>query len=218
MGEKTRLFAIVGLGNFGGMVARELMRHGNHVIGIDLDERLVSDHAEKLTEALLLDARDDIALREAGVNECDVGVVAMGEDLEASVLSSINLKLIGVPVVWAKAVSRTHHRILTKLGVDRVIHPEEEMGRRVGQILHNPHVRDYVGLGNGYSLVNFTVPESLVGARLDDLDLGGRWDLRCVGVMRGTDWLGLGGVRLAAEDRMLLLGKPGELRRFAASL
>lgn len=217
MAEKPRTFAVIGLGNFGGTVARELMRHGNHVIGIDLDARLVSDHAEQLSEAVILDARDDIALREAGVAECDVAVVAMGEDLEASVLSAINLKLIGVPVVWAKAVSRTHHRILTKLGVDRVIHPEEEMGRRVGQILHNPHVRDYVSLGNSYSVVNFGVPEALAGESIGALKLEEKWDLRCLGVMRGTDWLGTSDKVLAEDDRMLLLGKPADLRRFAAS-
>jgi len=218
MPDTTRTFAVIGLGNFGSMVARELVRFGNHVIGIDLDERRVSDHAERLSQALIVDARDDVALREAGVGECDVGLVAMGEDLESSVLTAMNLKLVGVPVVWAKAVSRTHHRILSKLGVDRVIHPEEDMGRHIAQMLHNPFVRDYVNLGNTYSVVNFGIPERLEGTPLDKLKLTERWDLRCLGVMRGTDWLGAEGVTLTAEDRLLLLGQRADLRAFADSL
>jgi trk system potassium uptake protein TrkA len=212
---KRNSFAIIGLGTFGSSVAREMMRHGNHVIGADLDDRVVADHAEALSEAVILDARDDIALREAGIADCDVAVVAMGEDLEASVLAAINLKMIGVPTVWAKAVSRTHHRILGKLGVDRVIHPEQEMGRRVGEMLQNPRLRDYAGLGNGFSVVTYLVPETLAGKTIDDLGIEPGGNLRCLGAMRGSEWLGLAPQSLAADDRLILLGKPAELRRFA---
>ena len=103
---------------------------------------------------MVVDAHDDVALREAGMADCAVALVAMGSDLEASILAAMNLRLIGVPVVWAKATTRTHHRILSKLGVDRIIHPEVEVGQHIAQILHNPLVRDYVNLGNGYSVVN----------------------------------------------------------------
>ena len=121
---KRRTFGVVGLGNFGSSVAKELQRFGNHVIGIDISEARVANLADTLSQAMIVDARDDAALRDAGFGDCDTAVVAMGSDLEASILSAMNLKLVGVQVVWAKATTRTHHRILKKLGVDRIVHPE----------------------------------------------------------------------------------------------
>jgi trk system potassium uptake protein TrkA len=144
----------------------------------------------------------------------------MGEDLESSVVSAISVRMAGVDEVWAKAVSRTHHRILSKIGVDRIINPEEEMGRHVAQMLNNPLVRDYVTLGNGYHVVNIVVPERLAGRTLESLELKGQYDLRCVGVMDGTEFKGHDGTRCALDkgDRMILLGKRADLRRFADSV
>ncbi|UWQ94795.1 TrkA family potassium uptake protein [Rhodobacteraceae bacterium M385] len=215
-----RTFGVVGLGNFGSTVAKELQRFGNHVIGIDISEARVVTLADVLSHTLIVDARDDVALREAGFSDCDVAVVAMGDDLEASILTAINLKLVGVPVVWAKATTKTHHRILSKLGVDRVIHPEVEVGQHIAQVLHNPLVRDYVSLGNGYHVVNFRIPESLEGKRLQDLPHGSKFKLRCIGVMRGTEFVGQDatGCQLERDDLLLLLGKRQDLRNFTASL
>lgn len=216
----SRTFGVIGLGNFGSTVATELQRFGNHVIGIDVSEARVSAHASTLSQALIVDARDDLALREAGISDCDVGVVAMGSDLEASILAAINLKLIGVPTVWAKATTKTHHRILGKLGVDRIIHPELEVGQHIAQVLNNPLVRDYVSLGNGYHVVNFRIPESLEGKSLKDLPHRTKFNLRCIGVMRGTEFVGQDGseCRLQCDDLLLLLGQRKDLRSFAASL
>ena len=165
--RKTRSFAVIGLGTFGTIVASELARFGNHVLGIDALERNVAQVADTLAEAVIADGRDEQALREAGVGNYDVAVVAIGEDLEANILCTMNVKLLGVPTIWVKAMSRTHHRILTKLGADRVIQPEQEIGRHIAQMLHNPLVRDYVSLGNGFHVVDFRVPESLDGKRVD---------------------------------------------------
>lgn len=216
----NRTFGVVGLGNFGSTVARELQRFGNHVIGVDISEARVMTLTDTLSQTMIVDARDDAALREAGFGDCDVAVVAMGDDLEASILAAINLKLVGVPVVWAKATTKTHHRILSKLGVDRVIHPEVEVGQHIAQVLHNPLVRDYVSLGNGYHVVNFRIPESLEGKSLKDLPHGDKFNLRCIGVMRGTEYVGQDatGCQLERDDLLLLLGQRKDLRNFAASL
>ncbi|SDE35923.1 potassium channel family protein [Limimaricola pyoseonensis] len=218
--KKNRTFAIIGLGNFGATVASELVRFGNYVIGLDSDRKVVGHYAEKLSQAMVVDSRDEAALREAGVGDCDVALIAMGENLESSVLTAINLRMIGVPTVWAKAVSKSHHRILSKLGVDRIIHPEEEVGRHTAQVLHNPLVRDYVSLGNGFHVVSFRVPESLEGRSVHELKLRERHDLRCIGVMRGAEYLGDDGapVTFAEQDRLLLLGTRQNLRDFAATL
>lgn len=220
MPAKARTFAVIGLGTFGSTVARELALFGNRVIGIDIDESRVTAHAEDLTQALILDARVDGALQEGGLADCDVGLVAIGSDIEASILATINLKTIGMKTIWAEATSRNHHRILTKLGANRVIHSDEEVGRHIAQMLHNPMVRDYVSLGNGQVVVNFRMPESLEGKLLDDLTHGRKFGLRCIGVLRGTEFLGHDGetCELQKDDLLLLLGRRNDLRDFADSL
>lgn len=218
--SKKRSFAVIGLGTFGGTVAKELARFGNEVLGIDINEKLVSAHAQDLSQALILDAGEDGALREAGVESVDVGLIAIGTDIEASILSAINLKTLGVETIWAKATSKSHHRILSKLGVDRVIHPEKEVGQHIAQVLHNPLVRDYVSLGNGQHVVNFRIPASLQGKTLTELPHGNKHNLRCVGVMRGSEFLGHDGTdcELHEDDLLLLLGGRQDLRKFAGSL
>lgn len=220
MKKKFRNFAVIGLGTFGRTVASDLQRFGNKVIGIDLNERNVSPLAEHLSQALILDARDEVALREAGVDTVDIGVIAIGTDIEASVLATINMKTIGVPLIWAKATTKNHHRILSKLGVDRVIHPEREVGQHVAQVLNNPLVRDYVSLGNGQHVVNFRVPASLQGKSLDELSLGSSHDLRCIGVLRRTEFVGHQGnsCKLEEDDLLLLLGSRQNLRDYADTL
>jgi len=220
MAGKKRIIGVIGLGNFGSTVATELNRFGNYVIGVDLNEQRVSNHVERINQAVIVDARDDAALREAGLGDCDLALVAMGSDLESSILSAINLKLLGVETVWAKAKTKTHHRILSKLGVDRVIHPEVEVGQHIAQVIHNPLVRDYVSLGNGYHVVNFRIPESLEGKSLESLPHTKKFDLRCIGVMRGTEFIGQDGqdCTLQRDDLLILLGQRSDLRNFAASL
>lgn len=219
-GTRTHIYCVIGLGTFGGTIATELMRFGNDVIGIDRDEKIVSDYADKLTQALIIDARDEQALKEAGVGDCHFGVVAMASDLEASILSTVNLKFVGVETIWAKALSRTHHRILTKLGVDRVVNPEDETGRVVAQMLHNPLIRDYAALGNGYYVVNFIVPEALTGRQISDIEQLPDNDLRALGIMRGTHFLGSADCteQLEADDKLILLGTRADLRRFSEAL
>lgn len=218
--KQSRVVGVIGLGNFGSTVATELQRFGNHVIAVDLSEKRVSKYAEDLAHAVIADARDESALREAGLSECDIALVAMGSDLESSILSAINLKLIGVPTVWAKAKTKTHHRILSKIGVDRIVHPEVEVGQHIAQVLHNPLVRDYVSLGNGFHVVNFRIPESLEGKTLKDLPHRDDFKLRCIGVMRGTEYIGddQNPCVLESDDLLLLLGRRSDLRAFASSL
>ncbi|WP_116132849.1 TrkA family potassium uptake protein [Tropicimonas sp. IMCC34043] len=220
MAIPPRSFAIIGLGTFGATVAKELARFDDYVIGIDRAERPVSAVADIISHAVIADARDEAALREAGVGDCDVALIAIGEDLEANVLATINTKMLGVPMIWAKALNRTHHRILTKLGAERVILPEEEVGMSIAQVLHNPLMRNYLGIGNGFYVVNFLVPQQMEGKRLSELKVGERFRLRSLGVMRGTEFIGgeNDDPTLKVEDKLMLLGRRSELRDFAASI
>lgn len=220
MPDKSRSFAVIGLGTFGGTVAAELARFGNYVLGLDIAERPVADLAEQLAETVIADGTDEAALREAGVGRYDVVVVAIGDNLEASIVCTLNLRLIGVKCIWAKAMTRTHHRILSKLGVDRVIHPELEVGQQIAQVLHNPAVKDYVGLGNGYIVVNIAVPERLEGRTLGSLGFETKHEVRCLGLMRGTSFFGpdVCDKALQIDDRLIVLGRRADLRSFGDSL
>ncbi|MGB0514189.1 MAG: potassium channel family protein, partial [Wenzhouxiangellaceae bacterium] len=220
MGRQKRNFVVIGLGTFGHTIATELTEFGNYVLGVDCDEERINAVAEELDEAAILDCRDEEALREAGVGDYDVAVVALGHDIEASVLATMNVKLLGVDSIWVKAVSRTHHRILSKLGADRVVQPEQDAGRHVAQMLHNPLLRDYLSLGNGYYIVDLRVPEKLHGETVKELKLGDNPELRCMGIMRGTEYLEPAdeSTVLEADDKLLVLGKRDELRDFSEGL
>lgn len=218
--QKSRSFVVVGLGTFGSTIASELAKFGNHVLGIDSDERAVSHLADTLDEVVIADGREEEALREAGVENYDVAIVAIGENLEANVLCTMNLKLLGVSTLWVKALNRTHQRILYKLGADRIILPEQEIGQHIAQMLHNPLVRDYLNLGNGYFVVDFQVPDSLNGKRAEDCNLDEEYHIRCLGLMRDGEYISCytGRVELHTDDKLLLLGRQEHLRAFGDSL
>lgn len=220
MSRETRAFAVVGLGSFGSTVASELVRFGNKVMGIDIDERRVASVADTLSSTVILDTTDDIALREAGVDHYDVAIVAIGDDIQASILTTMNLRLLGIETIWVKAANRTHHRILSKLGADRVLLPEQEMGRHIAQMLHNPAVQDYVSLGNGFSVVNVVLSEKHAGKTLGDLGIGTTFDVRLLGLMRGTVFHACdeADMPLEADDKLIVLGKRPELTRFGDTL
>ncbi len=220
MAKETRSFAVIGLGAFGSAVAGELARFGNQVIGVDLDERRVSQMASTLSSAVILDTTDEMALKEAGIDQYDVALIAIGRDIQASILTTMNLKMLSIGTIWVKASNKTHHRILSKLGADRVILPEQEMGKHIAQMLNNPMLQDYVSLGNGFSVVNIVIPSRLKGRDITSLGIGKDYDLRLLGLMRGTEFRDCDTPNLTLEedDKLILLGKRPELRRFGDAL
>jgi trk system potassium uptake protein TrkA len=215
LAERTRSVAVIGLGAFGATVATELARMDNFVLGIDTAGRRVAAVADQIAEAKILDATDEAALREAGLGRFGAAVIAIGENVEASILAAMNARLLGCSIIWAKARDRTHHRILSKLGVDRVILPEQEVAQHVALTLNNPAVRDYIGLGNGFHVVDVEIPGAFAGRTIASLDLPERFDVRPLGLMRGSVFHGPDeALDLLAGDDLLLLGKRADLRRF----
>ena len=207
--------AVIGLGTFGAAVAQDLSGYGHHVIGVDLDAGRVNALADAVAQAVIADARDEGALRDAGADQCAVAVVAIGENLEANLLCTMNLRLLEVPVIWVKSRSRTHRRILRKIGAQRIVNPEMEMGRQVAQRIHNPYVADYMTAGHGKAVVSFGVPERAVGRRLADLRLADRHAIECLGVLRDPGLVRVSeDPTLEAEDTLLLLGRRQDLQRF----
>ena len=206
---------VIGLGAFGAAVATDLAKYGHHIVGIDVLEARVNAVADEITQGVIADCRDEVALRDAGVDQCAVAVVAIGENLEANLLCAMNLRLLEVPTIWVKSRSRTHRRILTKIGVQHIVNPEMEMGRQIAQRIHNPFVGDYMTAGHGRTVVSFNAPTRLVGRHLSELRLPERNSIECLGVLRGSTLVRVSeNPVLEAEDTMLLLGRRQDLQRF----
>lgn len=158
-------FAVIGLGSFGSTVACELIRLGHEVLGLDKDECRVNKFADRITQALIADGTDDKVIEELGLRHYDAVVVAIGENLEASILTTLALKSAGCERVWVKALNDSHHRILSRLQADRIIHPEHEIGVRVAQSLTHPQMLDYISLGHGWFVVEIHVNERIAANR-----------------------------------------------------
>lgn len=170
---------VIGLGVFGSTIALELSRLGNDVLGIDRDPGRVNEIADKIAQAVIADARDERVLRELGVHESDVVVVAIGEDIEANILATLLVKSMPKPKVWAKALNHSHHQILQKLGADHIVHPEYEMGLRVARTLIYPEVLDYISLGDDQFTTEVRASERLAGKSLEALHLE-EHDVKCL--------------------------------------
>ena len=158
------------MGRFGSSLARELTKLGYEVLGIDKDEEAVQEMSQVLTHAVVAECTDEEVLRSLGVRNFDCGVVAIGDDIQASILTAILLKDLGVKQVVAKAMTELHGRVLEKIGVDRVVYPERDMGVRVAHQLVSPNLLDYIELSKEYTIAELTVPKCLNGVSLMDLN------------------------------------------------
>ncbi|MCS6124322.1 potassium channel family protein [Shewanella baltica] len=171
-------FTVIGLGRFGIAASLELIHLGHTVTGVDSDPKMVEKYVESLTEAVICDCSDETALRELDLASSEVVLVAIGEDMQSSLLCTLALKNLGVKVIWVKASTKAHHTIVSKLGVARIIHPEEEMGIRVAQSLNYPMVSNFLPIGDGMYVVEIhikahldqTILSKLLGSTLDDKD------------------------------------------------
>lgn len=151
-------FAVIGLGRFGSEVAQSLSKNKFDVIAIDMDENIVREVADLVTLAVQMDATDEKALREAGVQNVDVAIVSIGDNIEASILVVMALKDLGIKDIVAKAMSRLHGRILAQLGVKKVVHPERDMAQKVAHSLVKADVFELIELSPEYSIAEFPAP------------------------------------------------------------
>jgi trk system potassium uptake protein TrkA len=175
---------VIGLGRFGSAMSRTLVELGQDVIGIDANDEHVQQLADSLPAVLQLNATDERALRNAGIQDVDVAVISIGENIEASLLVVMLVKELGIPRIIAKAVSPLHGRILEKLGVDRVIFPEREMAMRVAHSLVVPNVLDYIELSRDFSIIELPAPAEFVGKTLRELQLRPKYGLTLIAVKR----------------------------------
>lgn len=176
--------AVIGLGRFGSSLANELVAGGHQVLGIDFDEKLVQAHAAELTHVVSADTTDEETLRELGISDMDSAVVAIGADIEASILTTSLLLQLGVQQVWAKANSTSHGRILEQLGAHHVIFPEKDMGRRVAHMVSGESL-DYVHIDEDFVMVKCEAASQFDGKSLAELKIRSTYGVTVVAVSKG---------------------------------
>ncbi|MEY4410119.1 MAG: hypothetical protein RLZ99_592 [Actinomycetota bacterium] len=179
--------AVIGLGRFGSALATELVQSGHQVLGIDTDERIVQNLAPILTHVVSADTTDEENLRELGIADMDSAVVAIGADLEASILTASLLLQLGVKQVWAKANSASHGRILKQIGVHQVIFPEYEMGRRVAHQVSGESL-DYVRIDEDFVMVKTYVPEVFEDSVLSEAKIRATFGVTVVAINDGNGY------------------------------
>lgn len=179
-----RQIAVIGLGNFGSNLARELAEEGAQVIAVDRDKEKVEALKDTATYAVTLNATDEDALKATSIDEVDVAVVCIGMDIEANLLTTLLLKQLGVKQIWSRAISPLQQEILKALKVDSIINLEQEMGRMVARSLLVENVVKHIYLSPGYSVAEVKVPERLVGKTLRDSKLRRDFNVNVVAVRR----------------------------------
>lgn len=172
---------VIGLGRFGSATADELTTLNRDVLAVDEDMTLVQQWSEKVTHAVQADARSIDALRQIGAGDFAVAVVAVGSSIEASVLITANLVDLGIPQIWAKAISHSHGTILTRIGAQHVIYPEAEAGERVAHLLTGKML-DYIEFDDDFAIVKLYPPKPLVGVTLADAAVRRKYGITVLGV------------------------------------
>jgi trk system potassium uptake protein TrkA len=175
-------FLVIGLGRFGGALAEDLVEHGQEVLGVDANPRAVQAYAPRLTHVVEADSTDANAMRQIGAADFTTAVVAIGTDMEASILTTAVLVDLGVPHIVAKAISEPHGTILARVGAHRVVFPERDMGVRVARSLAGRDVMDYMQLDPGFVLIETKAPADLVGKTLAQSEVRRRFGLTVVTV------------------------------------
>ena len=175
----AREFMVIGLGRFGGGLAETLVGMGHEVLGVDAHAKAVQQFSGILTHVVEADSTDERAMRQLGADEFETAVVAIGTEVEASILTTAVLADLGVPRIVAKAVTEPHGRILQRVGAHRVVFPERDMGVRVGHSLAGS-ILDYFELDPGFAIVETTAPKALVGRTLADAEVRKRYGITVV--------------------------------------
>lgn len=213
-------FAVIGLGRFGSSVARTLTGLGYDVLGIDKREAIVNSLAHELPHVVTGDAADEDTLRSLGIRNFDVVIVAIGNDLQASVLVTLTLKEFGVSMVVAKASTEIHGKVLDRVGADRVIFPERDMGVRVAHSLISSDVLDFIQLSPDCGIIEVSANPGFSGKTLREIDLRAQHGLTVLAIRRdGKVHISPGGDDvIGPSDVLVLVGQTEDLARYEKRL
>lgn len=206
-------FLVLGLGRFGSGVACSLSKMGYEVLAVDRNDQYVEDVTPFVTQAVQADATDEAALDAIGIHNFDVAVVSIGTNIRDSILVTVLCKEKGVPYVLAKAVDDLHAKVLRKVGADRVVFPEREMGQRVARSLVMPNILDLMELSDGFQVAEVVAPDSWCGRTLVEINVRRNYGVSVIAIHRGTQFIASPGAeeKVLPGDVMVLLGKTKDI-------
>lgn len=209
---------VIGLGRFGSALALMLERLGHEVLAVDASHQLVQEYSGQVTHAVEADATSAAALRQLGAQDFQTAIVAIGTGIEASLLSAGALVDIGVPQVWAKAITVPHGRILERIGVQHVVYPERAMGERVAHLITG-RILDFIEFDDGYAIAKLQAPKQATGRTLAESGLRTRYGITIVGVKTpGEDFThAQPGTFVRERDLLIVSGRTDLVEQFAAS-
>ncbi len=211
-------YVVIGLGIFGATVARTLCEHGQEVLAIDLDISAVESIADAVTKAVQADATDIEQLRALGVQDFDTVIVAIGDKLETSVLAIMNARELGVKYILAKANNDRYGEIMEKVGADRVVQPEKDIGDKLARSLLRNHIVDLIELSGGYSVVEIRAPQQWVGQSIAHINVRAMYGFNIIGCRESSDKdfnMSIDPARKIAEtDTYLMVAKTDKIEKF----
>lgn len=201
-------FVVIGLGRFGSSVATNLSSLGCDVLAIDINEQAVQAVANHVTHAVQADAREEETLKALGIRNFDIAIVAIGDDLEANILTTVMLKEIGVKTIVAKAQSNLHGKVLEKVGADKIVYPEKDMGTRLAYNLVSANVMDYIELMPDVSIIEVISPAMFHNKTLGELNLRAEYGINVLAIKRDENILVAPGAEseIKANDILIVIG------------
>lgn len=179
-------FIVIGLGRFGSSLVRTLIQNGHEVLAVDKDEQLVQDIASIATHAVQADCTDEGVLKELGARNFTHAIVAIGDDLQASILATLLLKELQIPKVTAKAKNEMHGQVLMKIGADHIVYPERDMAARLGNQLSSNNLIDYIELSPDHNLVELKAPPAMNGKSLQQLNIRAKYGCTIMAIKKGV--------------------------------
>ncbi|EPD52947.1 TrkA family potassium uptake protein [Paenisporosarcina sp. FSL H8-0542] len=209
-------FVVIGLGRFGGSIVRELIEQGADVMAIDKFSDRVDEFASIATQAIVADTTDESVLKSLGIRNFEHVIVAIGEDIQSSILTTLMLKEIGVNKITVKAQNDYHEKVLRKIGADQVVHPERDMGIRIANNIMTNNVLDYLELSEEHSIMEIKANEILAGSTLIDLDIRAKYGINIVAIKRGADILvsPQADEEIKINDVLIVIGADADIIRF----
>ncbi|ADY54857.1 TrkA-N domain protein [Syntrophobotulus glycolicus DSM 8271] len=212
---KDKQFVVIGIGRFGRSVATTLYNSGYEVMVIDHSEKEIQDIADEVTHAVQLDARDEDTLKKLGIRNFDIAIVAIGDDIQSNILVSVMLKELGVPTVISKAKDALHGRVLEKVGVDRVIYPERDMGIKLAHSLTSTNdFLDFIEISPEYSIFELFAPKEFINKTLGRLNLRARYGISVIAIKSQEEIIAGPGADsvIRQGDILIMIGSNKDIR------
>ncbi len=209
-------FVVIGLGRFGGSIVRELVSLGANVMAIDSTSERVDEYAQIATQAVVANTTDESVIKSLGLWNFEHVIVAIGEDIQASILTTLILKEHGVPQITVKAQNDYHEKVLRKIGADFVVHPERDMGIRIANNMMSTSVLDYLELSDEYSIMEIKASDKIAGHSLIDLDIRAQYGINIVGIKRDETIIvsPMPQDPILLGDILLIIGADVDINRF----